>query len=76
MLTHLVSLSYYACADIPSLSFLDELPNLTHLRFVKTQIVDGDLRPVLRLLDVNFENSRGLSHTYDEVRRITAGPAS
>ena len=73
MLTHLESLSYYACADIPSLSFLDELPNLTHLRFVKTQIVDGDLRPVLRLLDVNFENIRGLSHTYDEVRGIIAG---
>lgn len=70
VLTSLVSLNFYASADIPSFRFIDDLKTLTHLGFLKTKVLDGDLQPLLRLVDVSFDSARGLSHTQDEVRRI------
>jgi hypothetical protein len=36
------------CGPIPSLSFLDNFPDLVDFRFVGTNILDGDLTPLLR----------------------------
>lgn len=36
------------CGPIPSLSFLDHFPELVDFRFVGTNIIDGDLTPLLR----------------------------
>jgi len=52
---------------IQSLSFIKSLVNLDFLSFVKTNLVDGDLSPALRLNYVGFENKKHYSHTFDEI---------
>jgi hypothetical protein len=51
-LPRLESLELMDCGKIPSLTFIDRLPALVHL-FTQgsTDIVDGDVRPALRLRD-------------------------
>jgi hypothetical protein len=37
------------CGSIPSIKFIDDLPNLEFFSFVDTNVLDGDLTPCLRL---------------------------
>ncbi len=49
------------CAPIKNLQFLKEFPELVDFRFVETDILDGDLTPLLAhpaLLNVGFLNKR------------------
>lgn len=49
------------CAPIKNLQFLKEFPELVDFRFVDTDILDGDLTPLLEhptLLNVGFMNKR------------------
>ena len=50
-----------ACAPLPSLEFLYDFPNLVDFRFVDTNVVNGDLTPLLNhpsLCSVGFLNKR------------------
>jgi hypothetical protein len=55
-------LAFNKCGEIPSLSFLNELPALESFSFVNTNIIDGDLTPCLRLQFAGFFNKRHYSH--------------
>ena len=55
-------LAFNRCGEIPSLGFLNELTALESFSFVGTNIVDGDLRPCLRLRFVGFLDKRHYSH--------------
>lgn len=55
-------LAFNACGEIPSLSFLNDLPLLESFSFVDTNILDGDLKPCLRLKLVGFLDKRHYSH--------------
>jgi hypothetical protein len=49
------------CGPIDNLSFLAKMPNLLDFRFVGTNVLDGDLTPIIKhpsLLDVSFSNKR------------------
>jgi len=49
------------CAPIENLEFLSDFPNLVDFRFVGTNILDGNLRPLLdhqNLVNVGFMNKR------------------
>lgn len=48
-LKKLRNLRIFNCGDIPSLSFINDIPSLEDLNFTSTNIVDGDLKPCLRL---------------------------
>jgi protein phosphatase 1 regulatory subunit 7 len=50
------------CGKIPSLRFLDALPELEDFRFVGTEVLDGDLNPCLRLRSVGFLDKKTYSH--------------
>ena len=55
-------LAFNGCGEIASLSFLNEMPALESFSFVNTNIVDGDLRPCLRLRFAGFLDKRHYSH--------------
>ncbi len=49
------------CGSIESLAFLSDLPNLIDFRFVNTNVLDGDLKPILEhptIRTVGFLNKR------------------
>ncbi|MEW6747665.1 MAG: hypothetical protein AB1486_33455 [Planctomycetota bacterium] len=64
------------CGEIPSIGFLDDMPNLEDFRFVNTNVVDGDLRPLLRLKSAGFFKKKHYSHTPEEVDEILAANAA
>jgi protein phosphatase 1 regulatory subunit 7 len=57
------------CGSIPSLKWIRNLRSLKELRFVSTNIEDGDLSPLLnlKLKAVGFSDMRHFSHTMDDV---------
>ncbi|PVY36084.1 hypothetical protein [Pontibacter virosus] len=80
ILKKLKVLCYNDCGAIENLSFLNELPHLRDFRFVNSNILDGDLSPILHhpnLESVGFLNKRHYSHKdtyikdYLKNRRIT-----
>jgi Leucine-rich repeat (LRR) protein len=58
-----------SCAMIASLSFVRDMKALEHLRFVGTDVEDGDMSPLLRLQRVAFTDKRHFSHTLKQVER-------
>ena len=64
------SLRLNFCGEIPTLKFLDDMPGLEEFRFVNTNVVDGDLRPLLRLKWAGFLPKKHYSHTPEQVDAI------
>jgi hypothetical protein len=63
------------CGDLPNLKFLAKFPNLRDFRFVDTNVVDGDLSPLLSLPNlesVGTLNKKHYSPTADEVKETLA----
>jgi protein phosphatase 1 regulatory subunit 7 len=69
-LKHLQRLLLNNCGDIPSLAFLNLMKNLDEFRFVGTNVVDGDLAPLLRLKRVGFLAKKQYSHTPEQLDAI------
>jgi Leucine-rich repeat (LRR) protein len=69
-LKNLEVLALNYCGSIKSLSFLDNIPSLKHFRFVGTDVLDGNLFPVLRLDYASFSNKRHFSHSMEEVKSL------
>ena len=59
---NLTHLCIHGSAPIPSLDFINALPNLLSFRFINTEIMDGNLHPLLRLGDVDFIQKSKYSH--------------
>ena len=70
VLRSLKILRFNSCGEIPDIRFLDDMPNLQDFRFVNTDVVNGDLRPCLRLKGVGFTRKKHFSHTPKEVNKI------
>lgn len=58
------------CGDIPSLSFIKEMPNLEKISFIDTNVLDGDLSPCIGLQHAGFTNKKHYSHTIAEMKKI------
>lgn len=66
-------LALISCCDVPSLSFLRKMKYIEDFRFGSTNILDGDLTPLLQLKDFAFyPNKRSYSHTEEELKKIRA----
>ena len=61
-------LRYIDCGQLSSLRFLNQFPVLEEFRFVKTNIEDADMTPLLRLKSVGFLKQARYSHTPEEIR--------
>lgn len=58
------------CAPLDDLSFLKQLPQLLDFRFVNTNVLNGDMTPIIEhpsLVSVGFLNKRHFSHTEAEL---------
>jgi hypothetical protein len=63
------------CGDLPDLKFLAKFPNLRDFRFVDTNVLDGDLSPLLtlpKLESVGTLNKKHYSPTADEIKEALA----
>ena len=61
------------CGPLESISFLRNLPNLIDFRFVDTNILDGDLTPIIdhpSLKSVGFFNKRHYNNTREKIDNI------
>jgi hypothetical protein len=59
--------------NIDSIAFVKDLPNLKTFSFYKSNVLDGDMSPLLeRKWDfIAFSNKRGFSYKLEEVRKLT-----
>lgn len=64
------------CGEIPNIGFLNDMPNIENFRFVGTNVLDGDLNPLLRLRSTGFTNKKHFSHTSKEIEAIFAERAA
>jgi hypothetical protein len=64
------------CGEVPSISFLNEIPKLEEFRFVKTKVMDGDMSALLRLKKVGFLPSKKYTHTPAQVEATIRARAS
>ncbi|WDF55376.1 hypothetical protein [Mucilaginibacter sp. KACC 22063] len=61
------------CAPIESLSFIKSLPNLIDLRFVGTDVLDGDLTPIIEhpsLRSAGFSNKRNFNYKTEKINSM------
>lgn len=65
------SIRMSSCGNLASLAFLNKLLALEEFRFVKMEVLDGDMAPLLRLKSVGFIDKRNYSHSCAEVEAIT-----
>src|SRR6185503_15443209 len=71
-LENLRVLRFNDCGEIPTLGFLDRMKKLEEFRFVDTNIIDGDLGPLLRLERVGFLRKKHYSHTPEQIDALLA----
>jgi hypothetical protein len=57
------------CGPMKSLEFVNSLVKLRTFRFIKTDVLDGDISPLLRLDDVYFTEKKHFSHKTNEMHQ-------
>jgi hypothetical protein len=60
-----------ACGQLDSLDFLNNFPNLIDFRFVDTNVLDGNLKPILEhptIRTVGFINKRHYNYRDDKIK--------
>lgn len=66
-LENLRILRFNDCGEIPTLAFLNRMEKLEEFRFVDTNVLDGELGPLLRLERVGFLRKKHYSHTPEQI---------
>jgi hypothetical protein len=66
--SRLRSIRLSSCGSLQSLAFLNDSKTIEEFRFVKMEVLDRDMTPLLRLRSVGFINKQGYSHTCEEVK--------
>ncbi len=70
-LSHLSTLAYNNCGVISSIKFIKNIVSLKDIRFVGTDIKDGDMTPCVGLEYAAFTNKRHFSHTMEEIKSLS-----
>jgi hypothetical protein len=70
-LSHLYTLAYNDCGVIPSIRFIKKMASLKDIRFVGTDITDGDMTPCIGLKYAAFSNKKHFSHTMEEIKSLS-----
>jgi len=66
-LPNLRLLGLFSCGELENLKFIERMPALKRFGFVKTNIKNGDLTPLIRLDSAGFLPKRHYSHTPEEL---------
>ncbi|PFT49495.1 hypothetical protein [Priestia megaterium] len=69
-LERLESLTLANCGEISSIDFIKKLPDLKHLVFLGTNVLDGNLLPCVGINYVMFDNKKHYSHKIDFLNEI------
>jgi len=69
-LEKLKTLGFNSCGSIPSIKFINDMPNLEDFRFMSTDVIDGDLSPLKRLRYAAFVNKKHYSMTYEDIAKL------
>ena len=69
-LRRLTHLSFCGDSPIPSIGFVRGMPRLRFFAFVGTDVLDGDMTPLLGLGYAGFDSKRHYSHTFEQVQQI------
>jgi hypothetical protein len=72
-LSKLKGLRLIACGPLENIKFIRELPNLIDFRFVDTNVLDGDLTPLIEhptLRSAGFLNKRHYNYTVEKMNLI------
>lgn len=75
-LKNLKILAFNKCSSIPSIRFIDDMPNLEDFRFVDTDVIDGDLSPLIRLKYAGFFDKKHYSITFNELAKLHCRPVA
>jgi protein phosphatase 1 regulatory subunit 7 len=70
-LAHLNTLAYNDCGIIPSIKFIKKMTSLKDIRFVGTDISDGDMTPCIGLKYAAFSNKKHFSHTMEKIKSLS-----
>lgn len=68
-------LCFNDCGAVDNLDFIQGLPNLTDFRFVNTNVINGDLMPLIthsKIKNAGFLNKRHYSHKDTDIDRLLA----
>lgn len=68
-LTKLEFLGIHDSKDLESLNFVKSLPDLDHISFVGTNVIDGNLAPCIGIKHVGFNNKKHYTHTYEDFKK-------
>jgi len=68
-LHNLELLAFDKCSEIPTISFIRDLPSLKSFIFVGTNIKDGDLSACIGRDYVGFLNKRHYSHKFEDLNK-------
>ena len=63
-LKKLTKLLFCSCGTMPSIDFINDMKSLKFFTFIGTNVVDGDMSPLLRLDYAAFTNKRHFSHKF------------
>jgi hypothetical protein len=72
-LKNLTTLCFNDCGEIDSINFIKKLDNLVDFRFVNTNVLNGQLSPLIehpKLINAGFLNKRHYSHKQKEIDKI------
>jgi hypothetical protein len=65
-----------SCGDLPNLRFLAKFPHLRDFRFVNTNVIDGDLSPLLSLPKLEYAGTLDKKHYSHSAAEIDEAIAS
>lgn len=71
ILPHLYTLAYNDCGVIPSIKFIEKMKALKDIRFIGTDITDGDTTPCIGLKYAAFSNKKHFSHTMEKIKSLS-----
>lgn len=66
---NLEELKLHDCGTVKTIAFLNSLEKLKTFRFMKTDVLDGDLLPLRRLDDVYFTEKKHFSHKTSDMNQ-------
>lgn len=66
---NLEELKLHDCGTIKTIAFVERLKKLKTFRFMKTDVLDGDLLPLRRLDDVYFTEKKHFSHKTSDMNQ-------
>lgn len=70
-LHHLYTLAFNDCGAIPSIKFINTMPSLKDIRFMGTDVIDGDMTPCIGFKYAAFTNKRHFTHTMEQIEKLS-----